>query len=297
MAYSIRPNNDFVLLNATQNDNPNQLDFLFFTDYTQHATLSNGGLAADGGAFNLTHLSTTITRSVTDQTDYGISGHGVIGLNSTNPAAFHRLDNTFILNGIPEPASGEVTKYEMEIGFEVTTALWASGDIYGYQRFGFMGPSSSNPSDGIYFEYWKNGVFDTFLGAYTDSTPFDNVFHIVFSKDGAKDRIFTNMPLNLNEVYSLYLCVQRFPTSLVGEDNVYVTYKITNRTLNTSESGQLVPLLKDGTTPTASADYMYMGWITYGIGAGQETLGINPKTLIDYMGARIQRPIKREILL
>jgi hypothetical protein len=38
-------------------------------------------------------------------------------------------------------------------------------------------------------------------------------------------------------------------------------------------------------------------WINYGIGAGAGYPSVSPKILMDYIGARIRRPLTREILL
>ena len=244
----------------------------------------------------MTHLFSTISRSTTDHTDYGITnGHGVISINGgvSIATAFHRIYNEMLLPGVIDPAKAEViTKYEIEMGMEITNNNWASDDVYGYYRLGFVGPSVSNPSDGIYFEFWRNGELDPKTEEYyIDSTPFDNNWMVVYVKDGnAPDRVDTGVPCQINNIYQLYLSVTRKST-----DDAVIGWTIINKTTDTKTTGEISV---GGTIkyPYQSTDYLTMNWGAYGVGAGINFPGM-PRILIDYIGARIRRPVSREILL
>ena len=296
MAYSIKPNNDFVLQNSVQNKNSNELDVQFFTDFLQSPVMADGGIPGDGGGFNLNHTfgQVTVSRSGADHTNYGITnGHGVISINNgvSNSEAFHRLYNQMLLPGVEEPKDGRITKYEMEMGMKITENTWATDEGYGYYRFGFIGPDVSNPTQGIYFEFWRNGELDRNGEYYIDSEPFDTNWMIVRSKNGEFIREDTGVPCVIDNIYQLYISVTRKDV-----DDAFIEWTIINKTNDTKTTG-VISLYTSVKYPYQSTDYMTMNWGCYGIGSGINWPG-NPRILVDYIGARIRRGgISREILL
>ena len=56
MAYSATSSNVPILTNTSQSENPNQLDLLYFADFTQAVATTNNGPGIDGTPFYLNHL-------------------------------------------------------------------------------------------------------------------------------------------------------------------------------------------------------------------------------------------------
>lgn len=291
MAYSIRPNNDFVLLNA-QNENPNQLDIQLFTDFVQNPGGVSVGIPMDGGAFNFTTVSTNLTRSSADHTDYGpTSGHGFSSWTMTAVTGLVDMKSSLLIPGIRTPATNEVTKYEMEVGFKTKSAVWSAGDIYGLSRFGFMGTGSVTPTDGVYIEQFVNGTFDDLQGFWVDSTPLDTNWHVVFRKDSNTERYDTGVKVSKETIYQMYLSVERDSAG-----NFATNFKIRNVSSGVTTFGFFTPS-STSFYPSASTDYLFPAFVVNGIGDGELYGGLVPKYIVDYVGARVRYPIKREILI
>ena len=293
MAYSAISSNDPILLNTSQSENPNQLDLLYFTDFVQGVATSNNGPGIDGSPFYLNHLSSTITRSAANTTEYGQSnGHGVLSMDGTsNQGAYQLIQTSGIhIPGLVQPSSGLKTKYEAETAIFVTNNIYGSAVQYGYFRFGFAN-SATSPSDGVYFQFWVNGVFDTGLGYFIDSTPINTTWNIVWIKDGTSSSYDTGVLVEFQKIYQLYLGIEQNSAG-----NFVTNYSINNKTDSIKTSGTASPS-SNSHYPTGTADYMSPFWINYGIGAGAGYPSVSPKILMDYIGARIRRPLTREILL
>jgi hypothetical protein len=293
MAYSAISSNDPILLNTSQSENPNQLDLLYFTDFVQGVATSNDGPGIDGSPFYLNHLFSTITRSAANTTEYGQSnGHGVLSMDGTSNQGAYQLIQTNVrhIPGLVQPSSGLKTKYEAETAIFVTNNIYGSAVQYGYFRFGFAN-SATAPSDGVYFEFWVNGVFDPGLGHYIDSTPINTTWNIVWIKDGTSSSYDTGVLVEFQKIYQLYLGIEQDSSG-----NFVTNYSINNKTDSIKTSGTASPS-SNSHYPTGTADYMSPFWINYGIGAGAGYPSVSPKILMDYIGARIRRPLTREILL
>jgi hypothetical protein len=293
MAYSIQPNNNFVLWNTIQNENPNQLDLLYFVDFVQGVAASNNGPGIDGSPFYLNHLLSTISRTTTNTTEYGTTnGHGVLSMDGTSNASAYQLieTNGVHVPGLTMPSSGLITKYETETAIFITNNIYGSNTHYGYFRFGFMN-SATSPSDGVYFQFWVNGFFDPLEGYYVDDAPLDTTWKIVWIKDGVASSHDTGVACEFQKIYQLYLAIQQDSSG-----NFVTTYTINNKTDSIKTSGTASPS-SNSHYPSGTTDYMKPTWVNYGIGAGAAYPSVSPKILMDYIGARIRRPINREILL
>lgn len=293
MAYSAISSNDPILLNTSQSENPNQLDLLYFTDFVQGVPAANNGAGIDGTPFYLSQLSSTITRTGFNTTEYGQSnGHGVLSMDGTSNAnAFQIIQTNGIhIPGLVQPSSGLKTKYEAETAIFVTNNIYVSVGQYGYFRFGFAN-SATSPSDGVYFQFWVNGVNDPDLGYYVDSTPINTTWNIVWVKDGTSSSYDTGVLVQYQKIYQLYLGIEQNSAG-----NFVTNYSINNKTDSIKTSGTASPS-SNSHYPTGNSDYMTPFWINYGLGAGAGYPGVSPKILMDYIGARIRRPLTREILL
>ena len=294
MAYSATSSNVPILTNTSQSENPNQLDLLYFADFTQAVATTNNGPGIDGTPFYLNHLSSTITRSAANTTEYGQSnGHGVLSMDGTSNAGAYQVIQTSGIHtpGLVQPSSGLITKYEAETAIFVTNNIYGSGSQYGYFRFGFAN-SATSPSDGVYFQFWVNGVNDPLEGYFVDDAPINTTWNIIWIKDGTNVSSYdTGVLVEFQKIYQLYLGIEQ---NAAG--NFTTTYSINNKTDSVKTSGTASPS-SNSHYPTGTADYMSPFWINYGIGAGAGYPGISPKILMDYIGARIRRPLTREILL
>jgi hypothetical protein len=293
MAYSATSLNVPILANTSQSENPNQLDLLYFADFAQAVAAANNGAGIDGTPFYLSHLSSTIIRNAANTTEYGQSnGHGVLSMDGTiSMSAFQIIQTNGIhIPGLVQPSSGLKTKYEAETAIFVTNNIYGSAVQYGYFRFGFAN-SASSPSDGVYFEFWVNGVFDSEEGYFIDSTPINTTWNIVWIKDGTSSSYDTGVLVEFQKIYQLYLGIEQDSSG-----NFVTNYSINNKTDSIKTSGTASPS-SNSHYPTGTADYMTPFWINYGIGAGAGYPSVSPKILMDYIGARIRRPLTREILL
>jgi len=293
MAYSATSLNDPILSNTSQSENPNQLDLLYFTDFVQGVATSNNGPGIDGTPFYLSQLNSTISRTAANTTEYGQSnGHGILSMDGTStPSAFQIIQTSGIhIPGLIQPSSGLKTKYEAETAIFVTNNIYGSAVQYGYFRFGFAN-SASSPSDGVYFQFWVNGVSDPELGYFVDSTPINTTWNIVWRKDGTSSSYDTGVLVEFQKIYQLYLGIEQDSAG-----NFITTYSINNKTDSVKTSGTASPS-SNSHYPTGNSDYMTIFWINLGIGGGAGYPGVSPKILMDYIGARIRRPLTREILL
>ncbi len=293
MAYSAKNINDYILFNTSQSENPNQLDAIYFSDFLQGVSAVNNGSGVDGSPFSMSQLFSTISRSAANTTVYGIAnGHGILSLDGVAAQSAYQIiqTNDRTVPGLETPSSGLITKYETETAIYVINNIYASGIQYGSFRFGFAN-SATSPTDGVYFQFLVNGVFDGGAGYYIDSTPINTTWNIVWTKDGVSSSFDTGVLCELQKIYQLYISVERNSSG-----DFTTTYSIINQTDNVKTTGTASPS-NTSHYPTGAADYMFPFWANVGIGGGAGYPGVAPKILMDYIGARIRRPLTREILL
>lgn len=292
MAYSAQSVNDYVLFNNNQNENPNQLDSIYFCDFVQQASPTSSGPGTDGSPFSFTTVSTTINRSAAQSTAYGITaGHGLINIATTALVGGLAVleSNSASIPGLTAPSSGLITKYECETSF-LFQNIYTPDESYGYVRFGFMN-SATTPADGVYFQFWVNGVLDPIEGYYIDDSPLNTTWNIVWEKDDNFSSFDTGITVSSNKIYQLYLGIE-----VNSSGNFTTTYKVVNKTDGTSASGTASPS-SNTHYPSGITDYMKPSWINSSIGNGINDDGLFPTFVMDYIGARIRRPLNREILL
>lgn len=292
MAYSAQSVNDYVLFNNNQSESPNQLDAIYFCDFIQQATPASVGPGTDGSPFAFTTVSTTLARSSAQSTAYGITaGHGFVNITA-NPVqgSLAVLEtNSTSIPGLTAPSAGLLCKYECETSF-LFQNVYTPDESYGYVRFGFMN-SATTPNDGVYFQFWVNGIFDPLEGYYVDDVPLNTTWNIVWEKDNILSSFDTGITVSSDKVYQLYLKIE-----VNSSGNFTTTYKVVNKTDGISASGTASPS-SNTHYPSDIADYMKPSWINSGIGPGINDDGLHPTFVMDYIGARIRRPLTREILL
>jgi hypothetical protein len=278
MAYSTPSNNDQILCGSQETTNQSQFDAIWFTDFMQYAapttsTPAEGGfyfaIAANGGA------NTNLTTSVFD----GITAaNGAIQMatgttnNATGYAVAYSHQN--IIPGIPTPTNGFVTKYEFEC--LIRSPAIHSNTVRGAFRLGFMNViANAAPTKGVYFEF------------LCDGTTTDTTWKVVFMNT-TSEKIDTAVTVSSNATYRMYLSVE------VNSAGTYTTtYKIKNMTADTNTEGTASP----STTaryPTAATDYI--GIVIINTKAVTATT-TSRNLYVDYLGARIRRPLSREILI
>lgn len=285
MAYSIKSINDNIFYNNIQTVNPNQNDVVYFTDFVQGNSISNAGSGSDGTPFSLVQGGSTISRTSANTSLYGATASSgvlscVVGVGDA-VAYFKIATQANILPGLTGASSGNPIKNECEICF-MMKQIWNNPlddpeFNYGEHAFGFATDSinyNSRP-DGVYFEFRR------------DSLVSDTNWMIVFSNNSSKERIDTNVPVSIDEIYQLYLCVE------ISETGVYKTsYKITKNGIK----------YEGIATPSSTSFYpsSYSNYMSVQFKAGRsggEFYNENNQTLIDYIGCKIKIPMNREILL
>lgn len=297
MAYSIRSINENVLIGTVNNDNPNQLDFICFTDFIQLAAPTNALSASGGGFASTTGNGGTSTFTgaafgsyIGYQTGSIKDGSGVINMNtgttSNNSGYISHGTSMSILPGIPTPGAGLITKYEAECGIVLQSVPNLLTSTSGAYRFGFMNSNSNTePTDGIYLEFESDSA----------QLPGDTTWNLVIRKNGSGERIDTGVVVDeageTGLAYRLYLCVERDTSGVIS-----ITYKIRNRTFGVPVTDTEVTTTASNTAyyPSANDDYMGLNLIITKLTDVRATASV---LYCDYIGCRIRRPLEREILI
>lgn len=287
MAYAVQSINDYVLIGSGANENPNQLDTLFFTDFAQHSAVSST-VGAEGGLFYASAanggVNTTTSAAVTSFGATLASGAQRITtgttLNSTGYSSIHT--STGIIPGFTASTNGNITKYEFEAYVAVTLAHnFANGG--GFFRLGFMNSATNTtPDDGVYYEFLYDGTTN------------DTTWNIVFRHDGTQERINTGVQITDGDTvegkYRLYLCVE---CSSAGTYTTTYNVKYNSGVGSGVSAGTASPSTPSF-YPSSSNDYMGAVAINSKI---TDSVAVNKILAIDYLGLRIRRPLTREILL
>jgi len=297
MAYSIRSINENVLIGTVNNDNPNQLDFICFTDFIQLAaptnalSVSGGGLASTtGNGGTATFTSAAFSAYLGFQTGSINDGSGVVNMNTgstSNNSGYISLGTSMnVLPGIPTPGEGLITKYEAECGIVLQAVPDLLSSTSGAYRFGFMNSNANTePTDGIYLEFESDSA----------QLPGDTTWNLVIRKDGSGERIDTGVVVDevgeTGLAYRLYLCVERNTSGVIS-----ITYKIRNRTFGVPVTDTEVTTAASNTAyyPSANNDYMGLNLIVTKLTDVRASASV---LYCDYIGCRIRRPLEREILI
>lgn len=297
MAYSIRSINENVLVGSVNNDNPNQLDFILFTDFLQLAapttslSVSGGGFASTTGNGGTSTFTSAAFAAYLGFTTGNIKDcNGVVNMNtgstSNNSGYISHGTSTNILPGIPTPGSGLITKYEAECGIVLQSVPDLLSTTSGAYRFGFMNSvTNEEPTDGIYLEFESDSA----------QLPGDTTWNLVIRKDGSGERIDTGVVVDeVGETglsYRLYLCVERNSSGTIS-----ITYKIKNRTFGVPVTDTEVTTTASNTAfyPSANNDYMGLNLIVTKL---TDVRASQSSVYCDYIGCRIRRPLEREILI
>jgi hypothetical protein len=289
MAYGTPNINDQVFIGSSQSENPNQLNYVLFSDLHNNTTPSTS-IPTEGGNFYCNTLNgAAITNNATAPfLAIGVTASsGVIQLatGTTNNATALATVQTanFVIPGIPVPSAGQVTKYEFETLIR-TGATIHSNSVRGVYRLGFFDNSGFTTSGdtagtGPHFKFLCDGT--------TTHTTWN-----VFFGDGVANfaTVDTGVAVAVNTTYRMYLSVE------VDSSGIYTTtYKIKNMTTGTNTEGIA--------SPPSSAYYPASGYTTpmgAGIVNGKSAVTATATSIIlyvDYMTVHIQRPISREILI
>jgi hypothetical protein len=256
-----------------------QSDYSVFTDFVGNNFSSSIGQAAwlginaNGGSFTISTAAIT---------SYGFDKcNGVLNFTTgtTNNATGYAgcLLQASHIPGIPTPSDGFVTKYEIECRFMTDTDVTSQNTK---TRIGFAETfTNSAPADGVYFER----TYDTSL-PLTETT-----FQVVFRNGGSEERINTGVTFNASTIYRTYLCVERDSSGTLT-----TSWEILNDTTSVTSSGTAVPS-NTARYPTASTDYINPGCIIQK--TGSVTTATSRVIRVDYIGARIRRPLNRSMKL
>ena len=289
MAYGTLNINDQVFIGSSLSENPNQLNYVLFSDFHNNTTPSTT-IPTEGGNFNCNTLggAAITNNSTTPFVAMGVTASsGVIQLatgTSNNSTALATIQTaTSVIPGIPVPLAGQVTKYEFETLIR-TGATIHSNSVQGVYRLGFFdnsGFTTAGDSTG-YGPHFK------FL---CDGTTTHTTWNVYFGDASANfATVNTGVSVAIDTTYRMYLSVE------VDSAGTYTTtYKIKNMTTGANTEGIA--------SPPSSAYYPASGYTTpMGAGIVNGRGGVTSTTTsillnVDYMTVRIQRPISREILI
>ena len=281
MSYGIQSNNEQLLVSSGNTEDNNQFETLLFSDFISAALTTTSGqvfITAQANGGSPTNNSTSVL------TSYGVTmGHGLLQLavgttsNSTGYASLHSGSTYILLPGIPTPSSTNKTKIEFETAFKLESVIHDNTNR-GFYRLGFANTiSSTQPSDGVYFEYLYDG------STFTDTT-----WNIVFRKDGSQERVNTGVTVSANKIYRMYLCIEKDSSG-----NFTTTYKIKNRTDNTNTESTAAPS-NTSFYPSAAGDFMGLTIVN---SKTNNTTTTNRLITLDYVGCRLRLPNIRHHLI
>ena len=254
-----------------------QSDFIAFTDFVSNnfsSSIAQGewlGANANGGSFTISTASTT---------SYGFDKcNGVINFitgttsNTTGYAAC--LLHASLLPGIVTPSDGYITKYELECRFMTDSDVTSQTTE---TRIGFADAwTNATPADGVYFGRLYNGTVN------------ETSFQVVFRNGGSEERIDTGVAFSTSTIYRTYLCLERNTSGTVT-----TTWEILNDTTAGVSGGTAAPS-NTARLPTGTTDYINPGCV---IGkTGSVATATSRLIRVDYIGARIRRPLNRDMKL
>jgi len=274
---TIKNQSVFLQRHESRSGSTAQSDFVAFTDFTSNnfsSSIAQGewlGANANGGAFTISTTSTT---------SYGFDKcNGVInfitGTTSNTTGYAGGLLHASLLPGIPTPSTGYITKYELECRFMTDTDVTSQTTD---TRIGFADTwTNVIPNDGIYFNRVYNGTLN------------ETTFQVVFRNDGAEERINTGVAFSTSTIYRTYMCVERDTSGTIT-----TTWEILNDTTAGVSGGTAAPS-NSARYPTATTDYLNPGCL---IGkTGSVATATSRLIRVDYIGARIRRPLNRDMKL
>lgn len=253
-----------------------QSDFVAFNDFVANnhsSSIPNGpwlAVNANGGTFIISTGQTVA---------FGFDAcNGVLGFSTgtTNNATGYSSTTlqANLLPGIPTPSNGFITKYEIECRLRTDTDVITQNTI---TKVGFADIFTNvTPTDGVYIERIYNGTVN------------ETTFKVVFRNGGAEERIDTAVAFSANTTYRVYLSVERNTSGVFT-----TTWEIVNDTTGTTSTGTATPT-NTARYPSASTDYLNAGVSISKTGATTTTARV---LLVDYIGVRIRRPLRRGMKL
>jgi hypothetical protein len=276
---AVKRHSTYLQLHESRSGSTAQSDFIAFTDFIGNnfsSSIAQGdwlGANANGGSFTISTASTT---------SYGFDKcNGVVNFitgttsNTTGYAAC--LLQASHIPGIVKPSDGYITKYELECRF-MTDSDVTSQDTK--TRIGFADTwVNTIAGDGVYFERHYDSL----------NTPTETTFKVVFRNGAAEERIDTGVTFAASTIYRTYLCVERDTSGTIT-----TSWEIVNDTTSVTSSGTAAPT-NTARYPTASTDYINPGCIIQKTGSAATTT--SRVIRVDYIGARIRRPLNRDMKL
>jgi len=260
-----------------------QMDTLLFSDFVSSAT-SSATVPVSGGCYYtpVANGGAVTSNSTTDYTSIGSEKCiGVIRLTTgtTNNATGYAAITTAngLVDGIPTPTTGYVTKYEWECNLQTDSVVFGAARN-GSIRFGLMsGNINTAPTDGVYFEFLYDGTTN------------DTTWNIVFRRDATQERVNTSVNFTASKMYRLYMSVERNTAGTFT-----TSYRIKNVTDNTETTGTAAPSVP-GTYYPADSGVNYMGISLVCSKAGTATAN-STFVLSDYITCRIRKKLNREMV-
>jgi len=257
-----------------------QLDYIAFNDFESQvlsaSAASNGGVWALGNA----NGGSATVGSTTQITNFGANkcfGVATIstGTSNVNTGYSGVVMQSNLLPGIILPTNGFVTKYDYEILWR-TDATTHTDAAQVYYRAGFSNTwTNATPTDGVYFEF-----------AGVTAAQADTQWQVVFTNGGSSERFATGVTMTASKTYKMDLSVER---STAG--TVTTSYTVTNVTDNFTSTASVSPV-NSARLITGTTDYATPGCSINKTGTATTTSRL---IQLDYIGARIRRPIERLI--
>ena len=257
-----------------------QLDYIAFNDFESQilsaSAASNGGVWALGNA----NGGSATVGSTTQITNFGYEkcyGVATISTGTTNNLTGYSgvVMQSNLLPGIVLPTTGFVSRYDYEILWRTDSTTHADASQV-YYRAGFSNTwTNATPTDGIYFEF-----------AGLTAAQADTQWQIVFTNGGSSERFSTGVTMAASKTYKMDLSVER---STAG--TVTTSYTVTNVTDNFTSTNTATPG-NSARLITGTTDYVTPGCSINKTGSATTTSRL---IQLDYIGARLRRPIQRPI--
>jgi hypothetical protein len=257
-----------------------QLDYIAFNDFESQilsaSAASNGGVWALGNA----NGGSATVGSTTQITNFGYDkcyGVATISTGTTNNLTGYSgvVMQSNLLPGIVLPTTGFVSRYDYEILWRTDSTTHADASQV-YYRAGFSNTwTNATPTDGIYFEF-----------AGLTAAQADTQWQIVFTNGGSSERFSTGVTMAASKTYKMNLSVER---STAG--TVTTSYTVTNVTDNFTSTNTATPG-NSARLITGTTDYVTPGCSINKTGSATTTSRL---IQLDYIGARLRRPIQRSI--
>jgi hypothetical protein len=182
---------------------------------------------------------------------------------------------TTIIPGLTAPPSTAVNKYEYEVLVRTTITIH-SNTVRGVYRLGYQNSAiNTAPTRGVYYEFLCNGTI-------TDTT-----WKVVILGASGSTRVDTGMTASASTTYRMYLSTQ------IDSSGTYTTnYKIKNLTTGVNLEGTASPS-SNSHYPTFTENMGVASVTSKTVTATATSVPL----YIDYIGARVRRPVSREILI